>query len=87
MDSLSFPGELGFRYRVTYHPSRRTMKQTNGITLPATFVVTVSHPGAEVSHAVPPENDILTVAELASLLKCKVSSIYNMTRHRGKGAI
>ena len=31
-----------------------------------------------------PENDILTVAELASLLKCKVSSIYNMTRRRGK---
>ena len=60
------------------------MKQTNGITLPATFVVTVSHAGAEVSHAVPPENDVLTVAELASLLKCKVSSIYNMTRHRGK---
>jgi hypothetical protein len=60
------------------------MKQSNGITLPASFVVRVSHAGTEVSHAAPPDNEILTVAELAALLKCKASSIYNLTRHRGR---
>jgi predicted DNA-binding transcriptional regulator AlpA len=60
------------------------MKPTNGITLPASFVVTVSHAGTEVSHSAPADTDILSVAEVASLLKCKVSSIYNMTRNRGK---
>ena len=60
------------------------MKPTTGITLPASFVVTVSLAGTEVTHALPPENDILTVAEVAELLKCTKRSIYNMTRARGQ---
>jgi predicted DNA-binding transcriptional regulator AlpA len=60
------------------------MKPTNGITLPASFVVTVSHAGAEILPTAPADNDILTVAEVAELLKCKKSSIYNMTRSRGR---
>jgi predicted DNA-binding transcriptional regulator AlpA len=60
------------------------MKQTRGIELPASFVVTVSHTGTEILQAAPAENDILTVAEVAELLKCKPSSIYNLTRHRGR---
>ena len=59
------------------------MKPTNGITLPASFVVTVSHAGTEILPTVPADNDILTVAEVADLLKCKLSSIYNMTSRRG----
>ncbi len=58
------------------------MKPTNEITLPASFVVTVSHAGTEVTHVGQVESEILTVAELAELLKCKKSSIYNMTRSR-----
>jgi predicted DNA-binding transcriptional regulator AlpA len=58
------------------------MKQTKGIELPASFVVTVSHAGTEILPVTPPENDILTVAEVAELLKCKPSSIYNLTRIR-----
>jgi hypothetical protein len=57
------------------------MKQTRGIELPASFMVTVSHAGTEILQAAPAENDILTVAEVAELLKCKPSSIYNLTRH------
>jgi predicted DNA-binding transcriptional regulator AlpA len=60
------------------------MKPTTGITLPASFLVTVSHAGAEILPTAPVENDILTVAEIAELLKCKPSSIYNMTRSRGR---
>lgn len=60
------------------------MKPTTGITLPASFVVTVSHAGAEIMPTVLPDNDILTVAEVAELLKCKPSSIYNLTRSRGR---
>jgi predicted DNA-binding transcriptional regulator AlpA len=60
------------------------MKQTRGIELPASFMVTVSHAGTEILQAAPAENDILTVAEVAELLKCKPSSIYNLTRHRGR---
>ena len=60
------------------------MKQTRGIELPASFVVTVSLAGAEIVPAQPAENDILTVAEVAEILKCKESSIYNLTRHRGR---
>jgi predicted DNA-binding transcriptional regulator AlpA len=60
------------------------MNRHQGIMLPASFVVTVSHAGTEVTHAPTPENDIMTVAELAELLKCKKSSIYNLTRHRGQ---
>lgn len=61
------------------------MKPTNAITLPASFVVTVSHAGTEILPAAPSENDILTVAELAELLKCKPSSVYNLTRIRTRG--
>ncbi len=57
------------------------MKPRDGITLPASFVVTVSHAGTEVQVA-PADNDILTVAEVAELLKCKRSSVYNLTRIR-----
>jgi hypothetical protein len=35
------------------------MKQTKGIELPASFVVTVSHAGAEILPTAPPENDTL----------------------------
>lgn len=60
------------------------MKPTTGITLPASFVVTVSLAGTEVVPNTPAENDILTVAEVAEILKCKPSSIYNLTRRRGR---
>jgi predicted DNA-binding transcriptional regulator AlpA len=58
------------------------MRPTTGITLPASFVVTVSHAGTEILPTAPAENDILTVAEVAELLKCMPSSIYNLTRIR-----
>lgn len=60
------------------------MKPTTGITLPASFVVIVSHAGTEILPTVQAHNDILTVAEVAELLKCKPSSIYNLTRLRGR---
>jgi len=60
------------------------MKPTTGITLPASFVVTVSLAGIEVVPTTPAEKDILTVAEVAEILKCKPSSSYNLTRHRGR---
>ena len=60
------------------------MKPTNGITLPASFVVTVSHAGAQIVPTAPTDTDILTVTEVAELLKCKPSSIYNMTSCRGR---
>jgi predicted DNA-binding transcriptional regulator AlpA len=60
------------------------MKQTKGIELPASFVVTVSHTGTEILQTAPADSDILTVAEVAELLKCKPSSIYNLTRIRAR---
>jgi predicted DNA-binding transcriptional regulator AlpA len=60
------------------------MKPTTGITLPASFVVTVSHAGTGILPTASADNDILTVAEVAELLKCKPSSIYNLTRLRGR---
>ena len=60
------------------------MKQAKRIELPASFVVTVSHAGTEILQTAPPDGDILTVAEVAELLKCKPSSIYNLTRYRGR---
>jgi predicted DNA-binding transcriptional regulator AlpA len=60
------------------------MKQTQGFQLPASFVVTVSLAEAEIVPTPPAENDIITVAEVAEILKCKKSSIYNLTRHRGQ---
>jgi len=47
------------------------MKQTKGIELPASFVVAISHAGIEILKTAPAESDILTVAEVAELLKCK----------------
>jgi hypothetical protein len=52
------------------------MKSTTGITLPASFVVTVSHAGMKILPTTPADNDILTVTGVAELLKCKPSSIY-----------
>jgi len=60
------------------------MKQTKGFELPASFIVTVSLAGTEILPTPPAENDILTVAEVAELLKCNKSSIYNLTRIRGQ---
>jgi hypothetical protein len=60
------------------------MKPTTEITLPASFVVTVSPAGTEILPAMPADNDILTVAEVAELLKCRPSSVYNLTRLRGR---
>lgn len=40
------------------------MKQTRGIELPASFVVTVSHSDTETLQAAPVESDTLTVAEV-----------------------
>lgn len=31
-----------------------------------------------------PHDELLTVADLAAILKCKESSIYNLTRRRGR---
>lgn len=58
------------------------MKATTAITLPASFIVTVSPAGTEVSPTAP-DNDILTVAEVAKIIRCKPSSVYNLTRKRG----
>ena len=60
------------------------MRPTTHITLPASFVVTVSPTGTEILPIAPADNDIMTVAEVAELLKCKPSSIYNLTRLRGR---
>ena len=32
----------------------------------------------------PAEHEILTVSEVAEILRCKPSSVYNLTRRRGK---
>jgi hypothetical protein len=60
------------------------MKPSTAITLPASFVVTVSPAGAEILSPAPADNDIMIVAEVAELLKCKPSSVYNLTRLRGR---
>jgi predicted DNA-binding transcriptional regulator AlpA len=70
--------------RRTELPSPVPVKPRDGITLPASFVVTVSHAGTEVQVGRPADNDILTVTDLALILKCKESSIYNLTRRRGR---
>jgi len=31
-----------------------------------------------------PQDELLTVSDLAAILKCKESSIYNLTRRRGR---
>lgn len=49
------------------------MKPNTGITLPPSFVVTVSLAGTEVAPTAPVESDILTVAEVAEILKYKPS--------------
>jgi len=35
-------------------------------------------------HSAQPEPEILTVADVARLLRCEVSSVYNLTRRRGR---
>lgn len=60
------------------------MKNTTSIALPASFVITVSPAGTEILPPVPADNDIMTVAEVAELLKCRPSSVYNLTRLRGR---
>ena len=60
------------------------MKPTTAISLPASFVVTVSLAGAEILPPAPADSDIMTVAEVAQILKCKPSSVYNLTRLRGR---
>jgi hypothetical protein len=60
------------------------MRPTNGITSPASLVVTVSHAGTEIQPTVPAENHILTVHEGAELLKCKKSPVYNLRLSRGQ---
>jgi len=62
------------------------MKQTKGIEPPTSFLVAASHRATEMMQAAPADHDILTVDltvdEVASLLKCKPSSIYNLIRTR-----
>lgn len=60
------------------------MNPTTKITLPTSFLVTVSHTGPEILPAATCDNEILTVSEVAELLKCKPSSVYNLTRLRGR---
>jgi hypothetical protein len=42
------------------------------------------NPEAIQSLTVNPADELLTVADLATILKCKESSIYNLTRRRGR---
>ena len=60
------------------------MKPTTAISLPASFVVTVSLAGTEIVPRAPADSEIMTVAEVAQILKCKPSSVYNLTRLRGR---
>ena len=43
-------------------------------------------PPAHASQEVQPDlgDELLTVADLAAILKCKESSVYNLTRRRGR---
>jgi Helix-turn-helix domain len=60
------------------------MKLATGITLPASFIVTVSHTGTAITPtATAADIEILTVAEVAQIIRCKPSSVYNLTRKRG----
>jgi len=59
------------------------MKRPHELTLPATFVITVSAAGTETTRTLPVEKDIMTVADVADILRCKPSSVYNLTRKRG----
>jgi len=60
------------------------MKSPPAITFPASFVVTVSLAGTEILPPAPADSDIITVAEVVHILKCKPSSVYNLTRLRGR---
>ena len=42
------------------------------------------NPEAIQSLTVNPADELLTVADLAKILKCKESSVYNLTRRRGR---
>lgn len=37
-----------------------------------------------IQDVAPPEDDILTAADVAKILKCEPCSIYNLTRSRGR---
>lgn len=42
-------------------------------------------PATALTPAVPiPQDDILTVDDVAQLLRCELSSVYNLTRSRGR---
>lgn len=45
---------------------------------------TASAPASLVPFLDTNEDELLTVAEVAALLKCKISSVYNLTRRRGR---
>jgi predicted DNA-binding transcriptional regulator AlpA len=47
--------------------------------LTPTASLTTSSPAV----ATPPADEILTVAEVAEIIRCKPSSVYNLTRKRG----
>lgn len=49
-------------------------KHSNGVADAALAATNSTHP----------EPEILTVADVARLLRCKVSSVYNLTRRRGR---
>jgi Helix-turn-helix domain len=57
---------------------------TDSFNLPASFLVTVSHAGNEVTQTAPTDNEIMTASELTDMLKCEQSSVYNLTRKRGE---
>jgi hypothetical protein len=59
------------------------MKPTTEITLPASFIITVSHTSTAITPTAPADIEILTVAEVAKIIRCKPSSVYNLTRKRG----
>jgi hypothetical protein len=59
------------------------MKPSTAITFPTSFVVTVSLAGTEILTQADADNDIMTVAEVAKIIRCKPSSVYNLTRKRG----
>ena len=52
---------------------------TDSINLPVSFIVTLSRAGSAVKQATATDNEFLTASELAIILKCKPSSVYNLT--------
>ncbi len=79
---LTFVEIIVLRYK-EHRCAEETMKRANAVSLPTKFVVTVSPATTETRPTGPVENDIMTVAEVADLIRCKPSSVYNLTRKRG----